>query len=71
MNLSSYENYFLGDIMSSMKSGEKPGAKDVLGRTIKDLSQSDWWGIPRREIPWYSSHRLQEMRRMRCMLYDV
>ena len=39
--------------MSGMKSGENQEQKDVLRRTIKDLSQSDWWGLPRREVPWY------------------
>jgi len=27
--------------------------KDVLGRVIRDLSNTEWWGIPRKEIPWY------------------
>ncbi len=27
--------------------------KDILGRPIKDLSNIDWFGIPRREIEWY------------------
>ncbi len=27
--------------------------KDILGRTIRDYSNTTWWGIPRREIPWF------------------
>lgn len=27
--------------------------KDILGRPIKDFSGTNWWGIPRKEIPWY------------------
>ncbi|WFO75217.1 ferredoxin family protein [Desulfurococcaceae archaeon MEX13E-LK6-19] len=27
--------------------------KDVLSRTIKDFSNTKWWNIPRKEIPWY------------------
>lgn len=27
--------------------------KDVLGRTVKDFSRMKWWGIERKEIPWY------------------
>ncbi len=29
------------------------GKKDLLGRSIRDLSNTEWWGIPRREIKWY------------------
>ncbi len=27
--------------------------KDILGRTVKDFSNVKWWGIERKEIPWY------------------
>ncbi|RLG75897.1 MAG: 4Fe-4S ferredoxin [Thermoprotei archaeon] len=27
--------------------------KDILGRPIRDFSGSEWWGVPRKEIPWY------------------
>ncbi|MET1160341.1 MAG: ferredoxin family protein [Thermoprotei archaeon] len=27
--------------------------KDILGRVIRDFSNTTWWGIPRKEIEWY------------------
>ena len=35
-------------------SGEVPViGRDVLGRVIRDFSNTSWWGIPRKEIEWY------------------
>ncbi|RLF64958.1 MAG: 4Fe-4S ferredoxin [Thermoplasmata archaeon] len=33
--------------------GSKIIGKDALGRTIRDFSEIDWWGTPRKEIEWY------------------
>ncbi len=34
--------------------GESPViGKDVLGRTVRDFSNVKWYGIDRKEIPWY------------------
>lgn len=27
--------------------------RDAAGRVIVDFSKTMWWGIPRKEIPWY------------------
>ncbi len=32
---------------------EKVVEKDPLGRPVKDLSKTEWWGIDRKDILWY------------------
>ncbi|MCD6508920.1 MAG: ferredoxin family protein [Thermoprotei archaeon] len=40
--------------------------KDALGRIIRDLSNTEWWGMLRKEIPWYPRVDYEK-----CTEYDL